>query len=97
MKYEKADCPRCDTRNECFLSDEADRHLRRCPTCGHWYVLETRREQPGEVTDLQIEPLGDPPECPVGGCQETIPGDRLPEHVIESHDGSIEKAANGSI
>lgn len=83
-------CPVCGITHEFSLRSGDDRHLRRCPDCQGWFVLS---EAGGEE---EIDALGEPATCPVPGCEETIPGDVLPEHVIENHDATLGPGSEGS-
>lgn len=84
------DCPRCASTHEFFLRNDGDRHLRQCPDCDGWFLFS-------ETTDADggsVEALGDPPTCPVAGCEETVDADALPEHVIAEHGASLDPAQN---
>ena len=81
MRYVTVECPRCGAAHQYLLDAAAERHLRRCPDCAGWFVRDEGR---GRVASL-----GEPPICPVDGCDETLAADELPVHVIERHDASL--------
>lgn len=101
MNYTALDCPRCEFRNEVFLSGKKDEHLRQCANCNGWVVIREAADaaeagdsddESGESADthLHVEELGMPPQCPVDACGETLPDNEVAVHVIESHDGSLD-------
>lgn len=55
-----------------------------------WHVISDETE--GHVAESdprgESKPLGDPPTCPVDGCEKTITRLPLPEHVIQAHSES---------
>ena len=81
MRHRRVTCPRCSSLHEYLLSADDDHHLRQCPDCGGWFV----HHDDTDVTEF----LEDPPRCPVEGCDETLPPEQLPVHVIEVHDGEL--------
>ena len=86
MRQTSIGCPHCDSTHVFFLRD-AERHLRQCPTCDGWFVLSG---PPGAGGESGPEPLGDPAECPVVGCAETLQSGDLPMHIIAEHDGALD-------
>lgn len=89
MRPIKIHCPVCASNHEFSLRAGDNRHLRRCPDCQAWFVLS-------ETGDgKEIDPLGEPATCPVAGCERTVPGDALAEHVIENHGASLDPDQQG--
>ena len=90
MKTKGIECVRCGATHQFHLSGDETSHLRNCPECGLWWIIhESAADLEADVTGLQIEPLGDPPICPVGSCEEELTEAAVPEHIIEQHDGSL--------
>lgn len=89
MDLRTIECPACETGNQFYLSADDERHLRRCPDCGRWFVA-VEDADPGDGRRIgRVVDLDDPPACPVEGCSESPPADELPAHVIAVHDGSL--------
>jgi len=90
MEIKAVDCVRCGGHHQFHLLSEKTHHLRSCPDCGLWWIIhESAADLEADVTGDQIEPLGDPPVCPVSSCEEVLPGDAVPEHIVDQHDGSL--------
>lgn len=86
MDWKTLECPRCETRDQFLLSSEKERHLRKCSTCEHWFVVDDRVDsEPG----YRIDMLDHPPTCPVNGCDAVVGSEALPEHIIENHDEGL--------
>ena len=90
MKTETIECVRCGANHRFHLSLEETHHLRNCPDCGLWWIIhESAADLDADVTGMQIEPLGDPPLCPVSTCETELTEETVPQHVIEQHGGSL--------
>ncbi|MFC7133263.1 MULTISPECIES: hypothetical protein [Salinibaculum] len=93
MHYTAIDCPRCEFRNEVFLSDDEDEYLRQCANCDGWAIIREQAVSGGKSDakdgEFRVDGLGIPPQCPVDGCGKTLPDNDLAVHIIESHGGSL--------
>lgn len=85
MDWRTLECPRCGNRDQFLVSAEKDSHLRRCSGCNRWFLLETA----GDADDHEIDVLEHPPTCPVDACEQVLDPERLPEHIIETHDAEL--------
>lgn len=88
MRPSSWDCPYCGFEQEFLLIQDQPQHLRQCTTCDHWFIIDEQSDQAGE-SGANIERLGDPPACPVDGCEEVSSSDSLVPHLIEQHGGSL--------
>lgn len=90
MRPTLIDCPHCASTHQFTLRSDADRHLRQCPDCTHWFVFS-------ETTDEgEVQPLGDPATCPVPDCEEAVRADTLPQHIIAEHDASLDPGSESA-
>ena len=90
MKTKGIECVRCGSTHQFPLPRDETHPLRNCPDCGLWWIIhESAEDLDADVTGLQIEPLGDPPVCPVDSCEEELRGDAVAQHIIDQHDASL--------
>ena len=94
MKLTTLECVRCGAAHQFHLSRDETHHLRSCPECGLWWIYhESASDLDADVTGSQIEPLGEPPVCPVDDCGRELTRDTVAEHIIDQHDGALRPEA----
>jgi hypothetical protein len=86
MDWKSLECPRCQSRQHYLLDPSRERHLRQCPTCDGWMVA---RDAADAGRGYRVDSLGDPPTCPVDGCEEVVRSEQLPPHIVQHHDGAL--------
>ncbi len=86
MNWNTLQCPRCESRDQFLLSSKKETQLRKCSTCEHWFLIH---EPEADDQPHGLETLEHPPTCPAPGCDEVVQSDKLPEHIIETHESEL--------
>jgi hypothetical protein len=82
-------CLHCKDRHRYFLDKEKSQHLRQCPGCNKWFIIDKKSTE--SEGDYELSLLGNPKMCPVAGCNKRLQDGDLPSHLITCHDGSLDE------